>query len=166
VNTFRYLKLFFIINILQQKSYLRKHGSFYVLEFSSNNMTSLEEEFKKLFTSKYQAYANFKTYQGPHITESNKDKDFYNLFGPISSNSLNKEFNKSAKDIIIKDFVPDNMFNHNRLSEQSIHTDKELKENLNELLRKVDNIIEYLQDFHKQIDEKIDKAIYEQSKKR
>ena len=81
----------------------------------------------------------------------------------------NNESVKRVKDnvnIDTKDFVSDITLNLNRLPKQSLPIDIELKENVNDLLEKVDKIIEYLQFLHKQIDEKISKAIDERSNKR
>jgi hypothetical protein len=131
-------------------------------------MTSLEEEFKKLLGKRYHLYANMKPFEGPSIRESNKGKSFDDLLESIPNCPSNNESVKQVKDTVnidAKDFASDIALNLNRLPKQPLLIDNELKENVNDLLEKVDKIIEYLQFFHKQIDEKISKAIDEQSNK-
>ena len=132
-------------------------------------MTSLEEEFKNLLGNRYHIYTHVEPYEGPSIRESNKDENFDDLFEHIPNDFSNNESVKRVKDIVnidTKDFVSDITLNLNRLPKQSLPIDIELKENVNDLLEKVDKIIEYLQFLHKQIDEKISKAIDERSNKR
>ena len=128
-------------------------------------MTSLEEEFKNLLGNRY----HVEPYEGPSIRESNKGENFDDLFEHISNDFSNNESVKRDKDIVnidTKDFVSDITLNLNRLPKQSLPIDIELKEKVNDLLEKVDKIIEYLQFLHKQIDEKISKEIDERSNKR
>ena len=128
-------------------------------------MTSLEEEFKNLLGNRY----HVEPYGGPSVRESNKGENFDDLFEHIPNDFSNNESVKRVKDIAnidTKDFVSDITLNLNRLPKQSLPIDSELKENVNDLLEKVDKIIEYLQFLHKQIDEKISKAIDERSNKR
>ena len=128
-------------------------------------MTSLEEEFKNLLGNRY----HVEPYEGPSIGGSNKGENFDDLFEHIPNDFSNNESVKRAKDIVnidTKDFVSDITLNLNRLPKQSLPIDIELKEKVNDLLEKVDKIIEYLQFLHKQIDEKISKEIDERSNKR
>ena len=121
-------------------------------------MTSLEEEFKNLLGNRYHIYTHVEPYEGPPIRELNKDENFDDLFEHIPNDFSNNESVKRIKDITL---------NLNRLPKQSLlPIDNELKENVNDLLEKVDKIIEYLQFLHKQIDKKIDKAIDERSNKK
>ena len=132
-------------------------------------MTSLEEEFKNLLGNRYHMYTHIETYEGPSIRESNKYENFDDLFEHIPNDFSNNESVKRVKENVIidtKDFVSDITLNLNRLPKQSLPIDIELKENVNDLLEKVDKIIEYLLFLHKQIDEKISKAIEERSNKR
>jgi len=132
-------------------------------------MTSLEEEFKNLLGNRYHMYTHIETYEGPSIRESNKYENFDDLFEHIPNGFSNNESVKRVKENVIidtKDFVSDITLNLNRLPKQSLPIDIELKENVNDLLEKVDKIIEYLLFLHKQIDEKISKAIDERSNKR
>jgi len=132
-------------------------------------MTSLEEEFKNLLGNRYHMYTHIEIYEGPFIRESNKYENFDDLFEHIPNGFSNNESVKRVKENVIidtKDFVSDITLNLNRLPKQSLPIDIELKENVNDLLEKVDKIIEYLLFLHKQIDEKISKAIDELSNKR
>jgi hypothetical protein len=132
-------------------------------------MTSLEEEFKKLLGNRYHLYTPTKPYERPSISELNKGKTINNIFEYIPNILLNNEFDKRVNDIVdidIKPYVSDITLNLNRLQEQSLAKDNELEENINHLLDKVDKIIEYLEQFNKQIDEKISKAIDERLSKR
>jgi len=132
-------------------------------------MTSLEEEFKNLLGNRYHMYTHIETYEGPSIRESNKYENFDDLFEHIPNGFSNNESVKRVKENVIidtKDFVSDITLNLNRLPKQSLPIDIELKQNVNDLLEKVDKIIEYLLFLHKQIDEKISKAIDERSNKR
>jgi len=132
-------------------------------------MTSLEEEFKNLLGNRYHMYTHIETYEGPSIRESNKYENFDDLFEHIPNDFSNNESVKRVKENVIidtKDFVSDITLNLNRLPKQSLPIDIELKQNVNDLLEKVDKIIEYLLFLHKQIDEKISKAIDERSNKR
>jgi len=98
-----------------------------------------------------------------------EDENFDDLFEHIPNDFSNNESVKRVKENVIidtKDFVSDITLNLNRLPKQSLPIDIELKENVNDLLEKVDKIIEYLLFLHKQIDEKISKAIDELSNKR
>jgi hypothetical protein len=119
--------------------------------------------------NRYHIDTHVKPYEGPSIGESNKDENFDDLFEHIPNDFSNNESVKRVKDIVnidTKDFVSDITLNLNRLPKQSLLIDIELKENVYDLLEKVDKIIEYLQFLHKQIDEKISKAIDERSNKR
>ena len=126
-------------------------------------MTSLEDEFKKLLGNRYNLYTHLKPYEISSTNVMSNDKDLPNL--DILSNNKDDKRCKDIVNIDTKDFVTGITFRLNQLSEQSLATDKELKENVNDLLEKVDKIIEYLHNFHKQIDDKISKEINEQLSK-
>ena len=123
-------------------------------------MTSLEDEFKNILGEKYQQIHRLESgYRNPFLNRKDQDDalnqriDFQNsLLNNESSTTTSNDFVNASTNLIESAPSRKNQFSN-------IYSNIELKQDIINLLEKVDKILEYLEYSNRQIDEKIKKAL-------